>query len=49
MAIEIVLRDTIDLRLSVMPTDEEKEAYLQQFEMHKIGEILYFIKNNQDE
>lgn len=44
MTIEIVLRDTIDLQLSMMTTDEEREAYLQQLEMYKIGEILYFIK-----
>lgn len=48
MAIEIILRDTVDLQLSMMTTDEEREAYLQQLEMHKTGEILYFIKQ-QDE
>ena len=49
MAAEILLRDTMDLLINTMNTDEEKNIYIQQFSMYKAGEILYFIKNNQDE
>ena len=49
MTTEIILRDTMDLIINAMNTDEEKNIYIQQFSMYKTGEILYFIKNNQNE
>jgi len=44
----ILLQDTMNLIL--MPMDQENRiAFVNQFEMRKIGDILYFITNNKDD